>query len=165
MSRLHVGQITGVYGVKGYVRVFSATDPREAVTDFAWLWVKIGADWVLREVEDGRAHGRGVVLKLVDCDDRETALALKGADLEIEREWLPAAEPGTYYWADLQGLRVLDRAGDSLGQVTGLMQTGANDVLLVHGEREHLIPWVQGTYILEVDLDAGVIRVDWDKTF
>lgn len=165
MSRLHVGQITGVYGVKGYVRVFSATEPRAAIAEFPSLWVKNGTDWVMRELDDGRAHGRGVVLKFVGCDDRETALALKGSELEIEREWLPAAEAGTYYWADLQGLRVLDRAGESLGQVTGLMQTGANDVLLVRGEREHLIPWVQGTYILDVDLDAGVIRVDWDKTF
>jgi 16S rRNA processing protein RimM len=74
---------------------------------------------------------------------------------------MPAAEDGSYYWADLEGMRVLHRDGTELGRVAYLMETGANDVLVVAGERERLIPFVVGEVILGVDLDKGVISVDW----
>jgi 16S rRNA processing protein RimM len=164
-DRLVVGRVSGVYGVKGFVRVFSETDPRGAIAEFPRLWMQRSGAWECLEVEAGRAHGRGVVVKFRGTDDREAAHGLIGCTLAVERDWLPPLEEGAFYWADLQGLRVETEDGVALGRVEGFMQTGANDVMVVKGDRERLVPWVRGVYVLDVDLDAGLVRVDWDPDF
>ena len=78
---------------------------------------------------------------------------------------MPALESGEYYWADLMGLEVSTRQGDILGVVEKILETGANDVLVIRGEREHLVPYVPGQYVLSVDLAASVMVVDWDPEF
>ena len=83
----------------------------------------------------------------------------------MRRKQLPAAQPGEYYWSDLQGLEVVTLQGESLGTVDHLLETGANDVLVVTGERERLIPFVLGQVVDDVDLERGEIRVDWDRDF
>jgi 16S rRNA processing protein RimM len=83
----------------------------------------------------------------------------------VERDWLPPLEEGEFYWADLQGLDVETMDGTPLGRIESFMQTGANDVMVVRGEREHLVPWIRGRYVLDVDLDARRVRVDWDPDF
>lgn len=164
-NRLIVGRVSGVYGVKGFVRVFSETEPRAAIAEYPELWVERAGAWELLEVESGRAHGRGVVLKFRDTSGRDAAQTLIGCTLAIEREWLPPLDEGEFYWADLQGLRVETVDGTPLGRVDGFIETGANDVMVVRGERERLIPWVRGVYVKDVDFDAGLIRVDWDPEF
>lgn len=164
-KRLIVGHISGVYGVKGFVRVFSETDPRAAIAEFPRLWVERAGRWERLAVETGRAHGRGVVLKFRGTADRDAAQGLVGCTLAIEREWLPPPGEGEFYWADLQGLRVETAEGQSLGRIKGFIETGANDVMVVQGERERLIPWVRGRYVTDVDLEAGCVRVDWDPEF
>lgn len=164
-GRLIVGRVSGVYGVKGFVRVFSETEPRAAIAGFPRLWMQHSGAWDCREVESGRAQGRGVVLKFRGVDDRDAAHTLVGNTLAIEREWLPPLDEGELYWADLQGLRVETVAGIALGRVEGFLETRANDVMVVRGERERLIPWVRGTYVKDVDLEAGLVRVDWDPDF
>jgi 16S rRNA processing protein RimM len=164
-ERLVVGRISGVYGVKGFVRVFSDTEPREAIAGFPRLWVERAGAWELIEVEDGRAHGHGVVLKFRETADREAAHALIGCTLAVERVWLPPPEEGAFYWADLQGLKVETMDGTELGTIQWFMQTGANDVMVVKGDRERLVPWVRGRYVMDVDLEGGLVRVDWDPDF
>lgn len=164
-ERLVVGRVSGVYGVKGFVRVFSEMEPRGAIAGFSRLWMQHGGDWQSIELEDGRAHGRGVVLKFRGTDDREAAHGLIGCTLAVERDWLPLLEEGEFYWADLQGLDVETMDGIPLGRIDSFMQTGANDVMVVRGDREHLVPWVRGLYVLDVDLDARRVRVDWDPDF
>ena len=164
-ERIRVGRVSGVYGVKGWVRVFSETDPRAAIAEFPRLWMHYGGEWCLVPVEAGRAHGAGVVVKFSDVEDREAAYGLMGAELAIERDWLPPTEEGEYYWADLLGMAVVNRDGTELGRIAGFMETGANDVLVVRGDRERLIPWVRGRYVLEVDPEARCVQVDWDPDF
>ena len=164
-ERLVVGRVSGVYGVKGFVRVFSDTEPREAIAGFPRLWVERGGSWEFLEVEEGRAHGRGVVLKFRETADREGAHALIGCTLAVERDWLPPPEEGAFYWVDLQGLRVETMDGTVLGKIHGFIQTGANDVMVVKGDRERLVPWVRGQYVMDVDLAGGCVRVDWDPDF
>lgn len=148
------------------MRVFSSTEPRAAVAEFPQLWLsRREGHWMLCTLEAGRAHGPGVILKLQGVDDRDVASQWVGATLAIERSWLPPVPEGEYYWADLQGLCVENRAGVVMGHVDGFIETGANDVLVARGEREHLIPWVHGQYILEVDMSRGRILVDWDPEF
>jgi 16S rRNA processing protein RimM len=161
-----VGRISGLYGVRGWVKIFSHTQPRENILGYTTWYLKQGGEWRETVLEDGRVHGKGVVAKLQGCDDREAATALMESVIAIRREQLPAAGPDEYYWADLKGLRVSNLEGVDLGVVDHLLETGANDVLVVRqGQSERLIPFVQGQFVKQVDLAAGEMTVDWDPDF
>jgi len=157
-----LGRITGVFGVRGWVKVFSYTEPREAVLDYDH-WLLSGKEgWQPATVAEGQRHGKTVIVRLDGIDDRDQAASLIGTEIGVRKGDLPPTDAGQYYWSDLEGLRVLDRDGRELGTVARLMETGANDVLVVQGERERLIPFVMDKVILDVDLAAGVINVDWE---
>jgi len=159
------GRIMGVYGVRGWVRVASGMDPQEALLGCG--------PWLLRRREDppgrwrqvavleGRRHGKGLVACLEGWEDRDQARALVGMEVWVPRDRLPPTGPREHYWDDLVGLEVLNRQGVSLGRVTGLIETGVHDVLVVRGDRERLVPYVWDRYLLEVDLDRGRMVVDW----
>ena len=164
-ERVNVGRVSGVYGVRGWVRVRSDCEPQEQILAYSPWQLDTRGGWQSRAVEAGRPHGSGLVAKLAGIDDREQAKALVGADIAVERGQLPALAEDEYYWNDLVGLRVITREGRELGRVTGLMQTGANDVLVVDGERERLIPFIRGQVILRVDTESGRMEVDWDPDF
>jgi 16S rRNA processing protein RimM len=116
-------------------------------------------------IAEAHGHGKGLIARLAGCANRDAAAALVGRALAVRREQLPPTAPGEYYWADLIGLRVVTREGVSLGSVAYLFATGANDVLVVQGEQERLLPFIQGEVINAIDLDHGVIHVDWDPAF
>jgi 16S rRNA processing protein RimM len=154
-----------VHGVKGWVRVFSYTEPRDNIVHYQPWYLRRGDDWQPRWVADGRVHGKGVIARLEDCDDRDKALALMNYEIGVRRDQMPEPAPGEYYWNDLLGLNVVTLQNEPLGKVDHLLETGANDVLVVSGDRERLIPFVLDDIVKLVDLDAGLIRVDWDKEF
>lgn len=162
---LIVGRISGVFGVRGWARVFSHTSPRTRILDYSPWLLRQGDTWTSREPVEGRAHGKGVVVRLAGCDDRDAAAALINTDIAIRREQLPVLDSGEYYWADLQGCQVRTTMGVELGQVDSLFETGANDVMVVKGDRERLIPFLTGQAIVSVDLEARLIIVDWDPDF
>lgn len=159
-----LGRVSGLFGVRGWIKVFSHTSPRTNILDHKtwYLSMEGGREKVL--VKDGRAHGKGVVARLEGFDDRDRAAELLGADIAVPRDRLPEAEEGRFYWTDLEGLRVQTLEGDELGKVDHLIETGSNDVMVVKGERERLIPFIDQV-ISAVNLDAGVITVDWDPEF
>jgi 16S rRNA processing protein RimM len=142
--------------------VFSYTQPREAILDYDRWYLKRQGEWQPTAVSEGKRHGKTVIAHLEGVDDRDDAAILVDCDIAVDREAMPDADEGSYYWADLEGLKVVRRDGTELGQVAYLMETGANDVLVVQGESERLIPFVQEKVILGVDLAKGVISVDWD---
>lgn len=160
-----VGKIVGLYGVQGWVKVFSHTEPKENIFTYAPWLVEIKGEWRPMKVLSGRVQGKGLVASLDGYADRELARLLIGAEIAVLRSQLPKPAKGEYYWNDLIGLNVVTLEGVELGKVDHLFDTGANDVMVVNGERERLIPFVTGQYVLEVDLDAGTIRVDWDPEF
>ena len=127
--------------------------------------------WLLGEekrpvnIVDGRKQGKGLVALLPGFEDREAAVTLVGQQLFVRRDQLPDAAENEYYWSDLEGLEVHTTKGEVLGRVERLMETGANDVLVIRGSREHLVPFIQGQYVKGVDLDNGLIEVDWDPEF
>lgn len=167
-----VGRIMAVHGVKGWVKVYSWTDPMENIFDYQpWHLLKDGV-WQPVKLAGKRRQGKGLVAGLVGVDDRDQAQReLVGREIAILRERLPAAGDGEYYWRELIGLRVKLDDGRDLGRVSSLMETGANDVLVVRGDsdsldqRERLLPWVPGQVVLDVTLDRNEIRVDWDPDF
>ncbi len=164
-ERVILGRVSGVYGVKGWVKIYSYTDPRDNILQYSPWLLKVSGNWQAMELLDGRPHGKGIVARLDGCEDRDRAAALVNAEIAIPRSQLPETAEGDYYWRDLIGLRVVTRSGTPLGTVDHLLETGANDVLVVIGERERLIPYVPGEVITAVDLVAGEMQVDWDPEF
>lgn len=161
-----LGRIAGAHGIQGWVKVRSDTSPRDNIVRYSpWLLMRAGRReaWPVRS---GRVQGKSVVAKLAGCDDRDTAESLAGAEILVPRSRLPrTTEPGEFYWADLVGLEVETVGGVALGRIESLFETGANDVIVVQGERERLIPYIWEQVVCEVDLQAGVMRVDWDPDF
>jgi 16S rRNA processing protein RimM len=160
-----LGRLTGLYGVQGWLKVFSDTEPREGIVKYPRWWVKQQDGWKQFRVEQGRRHGKTVVVKLDGIVDRDAATKLLGAEIAIEREQLPETAPDEFYWADLEGLSVVCQDGTELGRVDHLFETGANDVLVVRGDRERLIPYILEQVIKSVDLESGRMIVDWDPEF
>lgn len=156
-ERVQLGKLVGIHGLKGWLKLHSYTEPREGIFDYRPLF--IGGQVI--EKFDGKIQGKGLLLHLDGCDDRSSVEPLVGAAVEVERNQMPELSGGEYYWRDLEGLQVLSSEGHDFGRVAQLMSTGANDVLVVQGAKETLIPFIQGVYVLEVDLDAGRILVDW----
>jgi 16S rRNA processing protein RimM len=161
-----LGHISGIHGVRGEVKVFSGTRERASILGYPH-WQLRGPDgWRTVRLVEGHVQGSGVVVaRLEGVDDRDQARALIGTEIAVRRDELPPAGPGTYYWADLEGLAVVNLDGVVLGTVSHLFETGANDVLVVvDGGRERLIPYTRDA-VRQVDLDARTIRVDWDPEF
>jgi len=157
-----LGRISGLFGVRGWVKVYSYTDPREAVLNYD-SWLLSGKNgWQAAKVAEGQRHGKTVIVRLEGYDDRDQAAALIGTEIGIPREALPELGGESFYWSDLEGLRVVHRDGTELGRVDHLLETGANDVMVVRGDQERLIPFVVGQVVLDVDLSQGVIEVDWE---
>jgi len=158
-----LGYLSAVHGIKGWVKVHSWTRPMEAILGYQpWL---LGEDKKPVKIIDGRKQGKGLVALLPGFNDREQATTLVGQQIFVGRDQLPATAADEYYWSDLEGLEVHTTDGEVLGRVERLMETGANDVLVIRGQREHLVPFVQGQYVTSVDLEGGLIIVDWDPEF
>ena len=159
-----VGRISGLFGVRGEVRVFDFSRCRGDILGYdPWL-LKHEDGWREVSVREGRPHQDTVVVQLEGWQDREAARELIGTEIAIRPEQLAELHNGEYYWHQLEGLAVVNAAGNDLGIVERVMETGANDVLVVQGKRERLIPYTPKT-IVEVDLSTGKIQVDWEPDF
>lgn len=161
-----LGKVAGVFGVQGWVKVFSHTARREGILDYNPWWLNVAGEWRTFKIKQGRIQGKGIIVALLETvDDRNRAEQLIGSEIAVPREQLGRPEPGEYYWADLVGLQVATTTGVLLGNVAHLFETGSNDVMVVQGERERLVPWIPEQVIKSVDLDSGCILVDWDPEF
>jgi 16S rRNA processing protein RimM len=161
-----VGRVSGLYGVRGWVKVYSYTAPRENILRYPTWYLGGTGSWQPATLAEGRPHGKGLVARVEGCDDRDAAALLIGQQIAIERDMLPPLVKGEYYWSDLIGLTVVTETGVELGRIDSMLETGANDVMVVRSaERERLIPYVQGDVIKQIDLEQGRICVDWDPEF
>lgn len=160
-----VGKITMPYGIKGWVKIYSYTDPIDNILHYQPWQLCRQNQCESAKVVEGRVHGKFIVAQLAHVTDRNAAERMRGLEIAVPRDQLPEAGEGEYYWIDLQGLEVISVSGQSLGKVDSVMETGANDVLVVKGDRERLIPYVKNSVVREVNLDQGTILVDWDVDF
>lgn len=163
-SLLRVGHILGAQGIQGWVRIFSNTSPRENILGYSpWL---IEQDDSLVSVDvRGRLQGKHVLAKLDGIEDRNQAENLAGSELYIEAGQLPRLEAGEYYWSELIGLEVESSSAEPLGVIEAMMETGADDVMVLQGERERLIPFVMDEIVTEVDLENRRMVVDWSAEY
>ncbi len=173
---LVMGRVSAVYGIKGWVKVYSFTDPMANILDYRQWRLKYpnGREETVK-LESGRIHGKGLIALFSGAGSRDDAQLYVGAEIQVSNRELPEPTSGEYYWYQLEGLTVHARDEDgnesNLGKVHHLMETGANDVLVVRGasgsidRRERLLPWVEDQVVTEVNLEEGFIRVDWDPAF
>ena len=161
-----IGKIVGVHGIKGWLKILSFTRPRENILKYGPWLVKQDNEWPEMQLLEGKPQGKGLIVSLEDITDRNEAMALVGSELAIDRDSLPAAKAGEFYWHDLINMQVINQQNEVLGVVKELLETGANDVLVVGADKQrYLIPYIKDVYIEDVDTEQGVIQVDWQSDY
>lgn len=171
---LNVGRITSVFGIKGWVKIHSQTEPTDNIFNYPSWYLKTSHGVKPVELVEWRAHGKGFVAQIVGVDDRNQAELLCPVDIAVEKDALETLDEGEFYWHELEGLRVIsDFEGKSydFGTVKKILPTGANDVFVVVGDaqsmdqKERLIPYVPGQFVTDINIAEGIIRVDWEPDF
>lgn len=158
-----MGRIAAPYAVRGWVKLQTFTEYLDSLLDYPVWYLGKAGKWRAFEVQEAKVHGSHLVAQLDGVTDRNAAEALQGHEVAVPREELPPAEEDEYYWDDLIGLEVVNTAGEILGKVDTLLETGAHDILkVVDGEQGRLIPFTD-PIVREVDAEAGRIVVDWGK--
>ncbi len=166
-----IGRFTSPYGIKGWLKLLSHTEPMENIAEYEPIWVRDGSSWKPLVLDKVQFHGKGLVAKIANCDDRTQAEQFIGRDIAVKPEQLPALPEGEFYWSQLEGLSVFNRDAVFLGKIDHLVETGANDVVVVKpapgsvDDRERLIPYVPDHHVLSVSLAEGRMDVDWDADF
>ncbi len=166
-----IARIGAAYGIKGWVKLISFASPKANILEYQHYLTPQGGSLVKLEIDKCKAQGKGFVAQIKGCDDRSKAQEFTGKDLYIEKSLLPELDLDEYYWHQLAGLRVKTLSGDDLGVVDHLLETGANDVLVVKAdehsvdEEERLIPYLPEQVIDSIDLDHRLIRVNWERDY
>ncbi len=167
---LVVGKITGCYGIKGWVKIHPYTQTPENFLEFGGWQLQRRGVFEPVKFDVIKRQGRGLVAHIAGVDERTLAESYRGLELAVPETTLPALPEGEYYWRDLQGLQVWCQVGGDrilFGTVDYLIETGANDVLVVKASegsvdtRERLIPYLPGSTVIRVDLEEALIEVDW----
>ena len=161
-----MGRVAGAQGIQGWIKVQVYTAEPDSLMDYRSWWLgNETTGWRELDVLKCSLHSKGLIAQLMGCHDRNAAEKFRGQLIAIPRSRMPAPDEGEYYWSDLIGLEVRNLEGERLGEVTSLLDTGANQVLCVAGgEREILIPFI-GSAVKEVDLPGRMIRVDWQADY
>lgn len=171
MRPVLLGRIHGLFGVRGWLKIYSYTAPPANILDYPrWQLRQDDGEWRPMRLIDGRSRGKGLIAQLAPVDgaplsDRDAAAALLGADIAVARADLPEPPPGEVYWVDLIDCRVETLQGTVLGRVTDMMDTGAYPVMVIVGEHQHLVPLVRGPVVQHIDTDEGRVTIDWDPDF
>lgn len=162
-----LGNISGIHGVKGWVKVFSHTSPRVKITEYSqWFLQEKDECWKTVRLVDGKTQGKNIVALLEGVNDRNQAEVLVGMNIAILNEQLEKLPENQYYWRDLIGLLVKTTKGEPLGRIERLFDTGSNDVIIVKDKnQERMLPYIMGDVIKSIDLDKSMMVVDWDPEF
>jgi 16S rRNA processing protein RimM len=159
-----MGRIVAPFGVRGWIKVRPQTESADGLLAYRTWWLAAQDEWRAHRLLEGRVQGTDLVARLEGIEDRDRAAQLRGSQIAVPRSELPPAPEGEYYWSDLIGLSVVNREGVQLGRVAEIFATGANDVLVVRGERERLIPFIDPV-VVEVNIEASVLTLDWGADY
>ena len=161
-TKIELGRISGLHGVKGWVKVFSYTKPRAEILNYsAWTVCQKGTSRIFHLLS-GKEQGKNILAQLKGIQTREEAALLVESKIEVEFSQLKPLKKGQYYFSQLVGLEVVNLRGCNFGVIEDLIQTGSNDVLVVKGSNEILIPYIASQVIKDVDLENKKMLVDWD---
>ena len=163
-KKLLVGKINGFFGLQGWVKVFSYTNPRTNILNYAPWSIKVDGNFQSIDITSGREQSKTIVAHIKGIDNREDSQKFIGQDIYINKEQLPELTQGEYYWHELIGFDVINKDEERLGTVDYFVETGANDVLVVKGKKEYWIPYIE-PFLVSIDSKNNKILVDWDKDF
>jgi len=155
-----LGKIVGTFGVKGWLKVSSYTEPVGNILDYEVLQIGSAAGWNEIRIEEGRETDKGVIAKFAGIETPETGRLRIGAELGVWRSEMPPPAAGEYYWSDLEGLEVRNAEDELLGRVDHFRTTPAGTVIVVKGAKELWIPFVKQR-LVKIEIDAGRIVLDW----
>jgi 16S rRNA processing protein RimM len=158
-----MGRISAPYGLKGWIKIRPFTHVVDGLLSYAEWWIGDEGEWQPHRISESFVHGSSVVARLEGFNDRDAAARLKGRGVAVPRESMPEVREAEFYWNDLLGMDVMDAKAARLGRVTKILETGANAVLVVTGDGEVLIPFIEGV-IVQVDLKSRKLSVDWNQT-
>ncbi|MFI4917965.1 MAG: ribosome maturation factor RimM [Legionellales bacterium] len=160
-----IGRFGRPHGIKGFVTVQSFTEPRDNILQYTDWHVSLNKTWLPIKLLCVETHVKAIIAQVEGYSERELVAKLTNAEIAVHQEQLAVLKPGEYYWHQLIGMTVVNQQAEPFGAVVEIMPTGANDVLVVQGERRHLIPYLLGQYIIDIDNSQRVITVDWDMDF
>jgi 16S rRNA processing protein RimM len=160
-----VGRFGRVHGLQGFITVHSFTEPRNNIANYAQWYVNIAQQWQPLEIIKLEKVVKHILVQVAGYKDLEAVAVLTNLDIAIKQEQLPSLLPGEYYWHELIGMQVVSANSFVFGQITEIMPTGSNDVLIVQGERRHLVPYIPEQVIISIDREKRVIVADWDHDF
>lgn len=166
-----LGRIAGPYGIKGWFKLVSHTQPRENILQYKNFTGSLNNRLRSLVMDEAKPHGKGLIAHISGFDTPEDIRLLIGTELMVPLSELPSLESDDYYWHQLIGLKVENRSGLLLGRIDSLLETGANDVLVVKpcegsvDKHQRLIPWLPDNVILKVDIDADRVLVDWEADY
>jgi 16S rRNA processing protein RimM len=160
-----VGRFGRAHGIKGFISVHSFTDPKDNILSYPGWFAYIDGQWQTIELLEVKPQANKMIALVKGYEQRSLAEQLVNHEIAVKRCNLPALEEGNYYWHDLIGMQVINQENILLGQVVDIIATGANDVLVLSGERKRLIPYLMDKVIQNVSLETKTIKVDWDKDF
>jgi 16S rRNA processing protein RimM len=163
-KKLLVGKINGFFGLQGWVKVFSYTNPRTNILNYSPWSIKVDGNFQSIDITSGREQSKTIVAHIKGVDNREDSQRFIGQDIYINKEQLPELTQGEYYWHELIGFDVINKDEERLGTVDYFVETGANDVLVVKGKKEYWIPYIE-PFLVSIDSKNNKILVDWDKDF
>lgn len=174
--KVALGHFVGVFGVKGWLRVYSYTRPYSGILNYPRWWIRHSdADGGPTEFEadllEGKAEADKLIARISDdsgnaLSSRDDAARFVGAMIYVARSALPPTPDGVYYWVDLIGLQVHAVSGDFLGYVETISDNGAHDVLVVaNGGVRQLVPFVLGPIVTNVCIDKGYLVVNWEADY
>lgn len=160
-----IGRFGRPYGVKGFITVHSFTEPRDNVLKYESWHAFINHKWQLIKPLHAKVQSKSLIAQIEGYPDRELVARLTNIEIAVQQKQLEKLESGEYYWHQLVGMSVINKQGESFGKVTEIIPTGANDVLVVEGNKRHLIPYLPTIFILDIDPKQQIITVEWDMDF
>ncbi|AKP73797.1 Ribosome maturation factor RimM [Piscirickettsia salmonis] len=163
-NKVIVGRFGAAHGVCGEIKVHSFTEQKAAILDYRPWFIYQGKEWQEIPVCSNRISGKDILASIHGCQDRDIVKRYTNCDIYVTRDQLPELDEGDVYWADLEGLNVLTVEGQRLGTIGSMLETGANDVMVINGEVEHLVPYLDHV-VIKVDLKAQQMIVDWDPKY
>ena len=162
---ISVGKVGAPHGLDGAVKVVSFTEHPEDIFDYDPWHINKNGQYIEISLEGEAVHGKYLVAQFVGSEDRDSAQQWTNCEIAVKRSQMPELPDGEYYWSDLEGMTVKTVEGLILGTIEEVMETGANPVLVIQGEKRRLVPYLPEKVVKEVNLATNYVIVDWDSDF
>lgn len=161
-----IGKFGRPYGIRGWISLYAESDHQENILRYQPWFISTKSGWQVIDINDCRSHHKNLIVHIQGIETPEEVRTFTDQKIAVLRDQLPALTQNEYYWADLEGLTVTNHENKTLGKITHLFRTGANDVIVVVGDKtRQLIPFIQKEIIEDIDLEHQTMKVNWDTEF